>query len=282
MKSWFVGISAVVAAALCSASYGETVNMSLASSPSVGLSRSLTITAKVGSSTSVMTSAGAYKWNVTGDSGGSTFSNNLVNSVPLYTFCIQAFQTTGQSTYNVTGLGGNVPVGGRDAGAIDALAAAQIQGLYNKYGASIDYNKSKSAYSFNGTAYTDDQVAAAFQLAIWEIEYDGGAGGEGFGKTTNYFSSGNLKAVKSGSTADGQAAINLANGWLNNFTPDNSIASLALVSGSRSDQFLGIGGSFGTALAAVATPLPMGALGGLALIAGLGVRRKLAKRNEAK
>lgn len=278
MKMWAVEISAGLVLAVASAGFGETVNMSLVSSPSVGLSQSLTITAKVGTSTAMLSSAGAYKWNVTSDTG-STFSSNIVNHTPLYTFCIQAFQTTG-SSYNVAGLNTATPLGGPDGGAIDALAAAQIQGLVDKYWSALDFGKTKSTnYTFNSVAYTDDQVAAAFQLALWEIEYDGGAGGEKFGATANYFSSGNLKAVRSGTAArqlDGQAAINLANGWLNNFTADVAISSIALVSGTRNDQFFGIPNAFSGA--SVPTPLPMALPGALALIAGLGLHQKLRRR----
>lgn len=285
MKSWVVGFSALMAAAITSASFGETVTMSLLSSPNPGLSGSFTITAKVGTTTTTLSSAGAFKWNVTGDTGGTTFSNNVINHVPLYTFCIQAFQSTGTS-YTVAQLGPNLPQGGTDAGVIDTLAAQQIQGLVNKYWSAIDFTKTNgTAYSFNSVSYTDDQVAAAFQLAVWEIEYDGGTGGETYtvGGSTNFISGGNLKAVKAGTTTqqnNGQAAINLANAWLNNFTSASTISSLALVSGYKQDQLVGIPTPGGGA--STPTPLPGALPGGAALIAGLGFIRKLRKsRKEA-
>ena len=111
------------------------------------------------------------------------------------------------------------------------------------------------------------------------MDHEGGRGGEKFGNSTNYFSSGFLKAVKSGSTGDGQAALTLANGWLNNFVADTALSSLALVSGSRNDQFMGIPNAFGAA--SVATPLPAALPGGVALIVGLGLSRKLRKQRKA-
>jgi hypothetical protein len=273
-------MSALMACAISGASFGETVTMSLLSAPNPGLTSSLTVTAKVGTTTTTVTSAGAFKWNVTGDTG-STFSNNVINQVPLYTFCIQAFQTTGTS-YTVANLNAGNPQGGTDAGVIDALAAAQIQGLVDKYWSALDFTKTNgTAYVFNSIAYTDDQVAAAFQLAVWEIEYDGGTGGETYtvGGSTNFFTGGNLKAVKAGTTTqqnNGQAAINLANGWLNKFTADTTISSLALVSGYKQDQLVGIPNSGGGA--SVPTPLPAALPGGAALIGGLGFYKKLRKR----
>jgi hypothetical protein len=208
----------------------------------------------------------------------------VINGTPLYTFCIQAFQTTG-SSYTVANLGNNAPLGGSDAGAIDALAAQQIQGLVDKYWIALDFAHTNGTnYSFNSVSYTDDQVAAAFQIAVWEIEYDGGTGGETYtvGGSTNFFSGGNLKAVKTGTStqmANGQAAMNLANGWLNHFTADTTISSFALESSTKQDQLVGIPNSGGGS--SVPTPLPASLPGGALLITGLALYRKMRRKTAA-
>ncbi len=283
MKLWAVGFSALMAAAISSASFGESVTMSLQSAPSPGLTGAISVTAKSGSSTTTIGSEGAFKWSVGSDTG-STFQSDVIHGTPLYTFCIQAFQTTGTS-YTVANLGNNAPLGGTDGGAIDALAAQQIQGLVDKYWSSIDFAHTNSTnYSFSSVSYTDDEVAAAFQIAVWEIEYDGGTGGESYtvGGSTNFFSGGNLKAVSSGNgtlQVEGQAAINLANGWLNHFTADTTISSFALESSTKQDQLVGIPNA--TSGGAVPTPLPAALPGAAALIAGLGLARKFRRKSNA-
>ena len=279
MKSWAMGLCALLASVCAGTSFGETVSVSLLSSPNPGLTGSLSVTAIDGASQKVITSQGAFKWSVNSDTG-STFANNVANNIPLYTFCIQAFQTTGTS-YTVGNLGNGAPFGGVDAGVIDALAAAQIQGLVDRYWNAIDFTKTNGTnYTFNSVAYTDDQVAAAFQISVWEIEYDGGNGGEAytFGGSKNFFTGGNLSASKIGNStelANGQAALNLANGWLNHITADNTVSSFALESSYKQDQLVGIVNPSGSASP---TPLPAALPGGLALMAGLGIYRKIRSK----
>jgi hypothetical protein len=185
----------------------------------------------------------------------------------------------------VSNLGNNAPLGGPDAGAIDGLAAEQIQGLVDKYWSAVDFSHTNSTnYSFASVSYTDDEVAAAFQIAVWEIEYDGGTGGEHYvvGGSTNFFSSGNITATAIGNSTDkaeGNAAINLANEWLNHFTADTTISSFALESSTKQDQLVGIPNSGGGS--AVPTPLPAALPGGAALIAGLGLYRKSRRKSRA-
>lgn len=184
------------------------------------------------------------------------------------TYCIQAMQDvyTGSSyTYNIVGLDSTgLPLGGSDAGVLDSVAAHQIQGFSDTY------------FPVAGTAnggFTANETAAAFQLAIWEIEYDGGQGGEAFpqGGSYNYFAQGNFKAA--GNT-EGTAAITLANGWLNNFTTANGVNSFALISSSAQDQLVFQPGG-GTP---PSVPLPAAFPGGVALLGGLFGARKLKRK----
>jgi hypothetical protein len=216
------------------------------------------------------TTVGAFKWTVPGDTG-FTFAVNQT----LYTFCIQQSQTIQSGTgYTVSTLTG-APSGGSDAGAIDAIAAAQIQGLITKYSSALDFTGSNPTnYTFNSVSYTDAQVAAAMQLAVWEVEYDGGLGGEGYGSATNYFTSGNVRA--SGQTSSGTAAITLATGWLNGFTNDSAPMSIALTNQYKQDQLIGIPTPSSGGPAPV--PLPAALPAGLAMMGGMVVIRRLRRK----
>ena len=270
MNTKAVGIS--VFAVICgmmatSAVRASSISAQLTSSVvGPGLPTGLKVTF-VGGSPSTTVQTGQINWKVTssntpGYSTGGTFS----------TYCIQGDQsvTYGQTyTYTVVNLeSSGVPEGGLDAGVLDATAALQIQGLANTY-----FSKAGTAIA----GYDANQTAAAFQLAVWEIEYDGGSGGESFPQTTgyNFFAHGLLEA--SGTNSEGTGAITLADSWLQNFTAATSVTSLALVSTGAQDQliFNPSGGSGGNQSA---VPLPAAFPAGAALLAGLAGVRKLRRK----
>jgi len=269
MKLKATGISAL--AIICgmmaaSAAQASSISVKL-NSPAVspGISSGLKVTFTGGSQSTVNT--GEINWKVTASSTtgynvGDTFS----------TFCIQGEQsvTSGQTyTYNVVSLDSTgIPNGGSDAGVLDSTAALQIQGLVNSY-----FSDAGVAYS----GYDANQTAAAFQLAVWEIEYDGGYGKETFtnGGSTNFLTAGLLEATGTGSEALG--TVTLANYWLNHFTAATSVTSLALVSGGAQDQLIcNISSGGGGNLATV--PRPAAFPAGAALLTGLFGARKLRRK----
>ena len=285
MKSWVLHTAVLAALTLAGTSFGENVSMSLQSGPggtgsdySPGITSFSYITANLGSGNSTTYySAGAFRWHVTSDGSPGTLSSYVNSGAPLYSFCIQSFQNTGGS-YSVGSLT-NAPSGGVDAGYIDAGAAAQIQGLVNSFWSALDFTNSKpDNYTYKTTPYSDDKVAAAFQLAIWEIEYDGGTTpqGESFRQNNgyDYFTHGKLKADGSGAAAD---AISLANAWLNSvdWTPDTAVSSYVLYDSCHQDQLVCVKNTGGGAGQGV--PLPAALPGGLALMLGLGAYRKFRR-----
>ena len=254
--------------AIASAANADSVTLSLpgnindAVNPGVDGGLNLTIQGNVMN--------GAYVGQINWTVAGST-SPMFTAGQSASTYCIQGLQdvfTGGTYTYDIVNLNSpGLPSGGPDAGVLDTTAASQIQGLADTY------------FPVAGTAnggYTANETAAAFQLAIWEIEYDGGQGGEAFPQVANYnyFAQGNLMAT--GGTSEGTDAINLANVWLNNFSPAQGVSSFALVSDGAQDQlvFQPGGGTFQVPSA----PLPAAFPGGVALLGGLFGARKLKRK----
>jgi hypothetical protein len=270
MKIRKVGISAmalVAAVAMASAAEASSVTLSLPGD----INQAVDPGVKGGLNVNFMGSTynGAYvgqiNWTVTSSTDPMFTANQK-----LGTYCIQGLQDvyTGSSyTYNVVGLTSvNLPLGGGDAGVLDSVAASQIQGFADSY------------FAMAGTSvggYTANETSAAFQLAIWEIEYDGGQGGESFPQSAgfNYFSQGNLSAV--GTNGEGIDAIALANTWLNGFSAARNVNSLALVSDGAQDQFVYQPGGGSTP---PTVPLPAAFPGGVALLGGLFGARKLKRK----
>jgi hypothetical protein len=271
MKIKHVGIGAL--AVVCgmmatSAAQAESISAQLATPTlSPGLTSGLYVTFVGGTPTSQV-NTGQINWKVT-----ATDNTDYTVGEKFSTYCIQGEQyvTTGQTyNYSIVGLGSTgQPEGGTDAGVLDSTAAMQIQGLVNSYFA--------DAGVVDGS-YDANQTAAAFQLAIWEIEYDGGSGGETFtsGGSTNFFGSGDglVRATGVGSEASG--AVTLANYWLNHFTKATAVSSLALVSGNAQDQLICNVPSGSGQQSSV--PLPAAFPAGAALLAGMFGARKLRRK----
>ena len=236
---------------------------------SPGLTSGLKVTFVGGTATNTV-NTGRINWKVTasdttGYGVGTKFS----------TYCIQGEQSVTSGipyVYTVVNLeSSGVPEGGLDAGVLDATAALQIQGLANTY------------FADAGTAITGfdaNQTAAAFQLAIWEIEYDGGSGtGKDTytsGGSTNFLTAGLVKASGTGTEATG--AVTLANSWLNHFTAATSVTSLALVSYGAQDQLI-FNPSTTTTTTQTAVPVPAAFPAGVALLTGMFGARKLRRKS---
>jgi hypothetical protein len=210
---------------------------------------------------------GQMNWKVTASDTAGYTAGQAVS-----TYCIQGEQTVtpGQAyAYTIENLGSpTVPYGGTDQAVLDSVAAAQIQGFADTY--------FSLAAHVDGT-YDANETAAAFQLGVWEIEYDGGSGGEAFtsGGSFNFFTHGEVEAT--GTTSDGIGAVTLANLWLNHFTAATSVTSLALANYSNQDQLIyqpgGTGGGGQTSV-----PLPAAFPAGAALLGGLFGARKLKRK----
>jgi hypothetical protein len=205
-----------------------------------------------GSSTFV----GAFNWSVQSDTG-ATFSPGQ----SIYTYCIeqsQDFNIFNSYTFTTNdNLSGN-PLNGPDQGAISALGALQLQSLVTDHWSQ---------------ALSSNTSAAAFQLAVWEIEYDAGGhtgtGTDTLDKTAHtsdyYFGNGRIQAAATGNTT-GADAITLATAWLNELSPATSLSSaLALNNPDYQDHL-------------TAVPLPAALPVGAAMLVSLLAARKLRRR----
>jgi hypothetical protein len=275
MKLWTLATAALFAATIpVSSSIAETITLT-----SVGMTTGVTginvSAANVGSTNQ----AGLFQWTVTspGDVGGSSIGplGTQINTV-----CIQMgqnFSSGSTYTYTVSPIDSGAPIGGVDAGYIDSSAAAQLQALANSYAGYLSLSGTKT---INGASYSAGEIAAAFQLSVWEIEYDGGSGLNSASASApetfpgaNYFSSGNLTASASNGSA-GAKAISLAGYFLNNFTlnpsgADNTYTVFALTNADRQDQFFGV---------AHAVPLPAALPLGGSLLVGLGILGRIRSK----
>lgn len=276
MKLWAVGVALVCAVGASNQSlYAETVT--LAPTGFIGLTSGLTIEFDLPGpgGTKTYTRAGAFAWTVTADSAGAagTFGPKLNSTI--YTYCIQAFQSfSGTTTFEIDNLIG-AATGGSDAGYIDSLAARQIQGLINAHWTE---------------ALTSSVKAAAFQLALWEIEYDGGnaapGGGESYpiGAGKNYFS-GSYKGIVSAysTNSNGASAISTAKAWLDGLTTAASVTNATALgdynNSNKQDQLTLVPGGTGTPGVGLPVPIPAALPGGLALIGGLVAVRKLRRKS---
>jgi hypothetical protein len=176
----------------------------------------------------------------------------------FYGFCIEKTQTVdlyGSYFYTVNpGVVGS-PLGGSDTGAITQEVALKIQGLVDQHWS---------------VALSSNVNAAAFQLALWEIEYDGAY-------TTNYFATGRILASVVPGSADGQAALTQAAQWLDSLHPASAITSVVALNSAALD----IPPNHQDLIVVVPVPLPPAIGTGLAMLGGLFAVRKLRRRAAA-
>ncbi|HUO10263.1 MAG TPA: hypothetical protein VM008_18295 [Phycisphaerae bacterium] len=171
------------------------------------------------------------------------------------TYCIEGVQDVIFGNSETWNLGvvdlSTAPTPGSPMGA---TKASQIGELWNRF-----YDK----------ILTDNEKAAAFQLAIWEIVDDGipTLGGV----TANAFATGNFQA------SGDSVAINQAVTWLNAIgsggTVTNSYTLYALSDANIQDQVFAVPNGGGNPV-----PLPAALPAGLALMSGLGVARFVRRR----
>jgi hypothetical protein len=201
---------------------------------------------------------GAYNWTVVSDTDPNP---TLSPGQSIYTYCIeksQSFNVFNSYTFTTNeNLSGN-PLNGPDQGAITDLGALQLQSLVTNH-----WNQ----------ALSNNISAAAFALAVWEIEYDAGgrtgAGTDALDASAHssdyYFANGRIQATATAGTT-GSDALSLASSWLNQLTPADSLTSvLALNSSTNQDQI-------------TAVPLPAALPIGATLLFGLFSARKLRRR----
>ena len=272
MKMQKLGISvlAIACGAMAtSAARASSVSLKLdspsSSAVNPGVDGGLKVTFTGGSQSMVY--VGQMNWDVTASN-----TPGYAVGQDVGTYCIQGLQSVsagGTYTYTVENLSSpSLPDGGTDQGDLDSVAAKQIQGLADTY---------FSLAAHTDGSYNADETAAAFQLAVWEIEYDGGTGKESFtpGGSYNFFTHGLVEAT--GTNSEGIAAVNLANNWLNHFTAASSVSSLAFANSSSQDQFvyqLGVGGTGQV----TAVPLPAAFPAGVMLLSGLFGARKMKRK----
>jgi hypothetical protein len=291
MKPWALTLAVLLASATSvSSSFGESVT--LTTSGVVTGVDGLNITAKVGYSTYTGDSAGLIKWTLAnpGDVGGTTVSSRAVNN-SIYTFCIQMGQDFSTSrwdnpyTFDVVSINHSNPIGGTDHGYIDPTAAGQMQLLTDRF---LPYVSLSQSQTINGKTYSAGEVAAAFQLSLWEIEYDGGSGQNPTGSSpadtfprtdNNYFNNSGKFTATANAGTDAADAIGLATYFLNNFTSgtsgiDPTYSSFALTNSNSQDQFLGV-------VNANAVPLPAALPLGASLLLGLGIAKKVRSRRHS-
>lgn len=283
MKLWAFGsVLTLAIGAAASSGWADSVTLKSTYSGSffgTTSSDGLTVYNNLGGTiVSPVTTVGAYGWTV--QSGSSTALGPVGSSI--YTYCIQLGQTfSGGSSDNTFALNFDVapsPTGkaATDAGYIDTLAAAQLQALVTNHW----------AYSLTGKVQT-----AAFQLAVWEIEYDGGSietplkgSGENLsGSMDYYFGRTNGKILtatwSSNTSSVSYQAVNLATTWLNELTNVSVgnpaiTTAVALNSPGTMDQTGGIQDQLGIKAVPVPAALPVG----VAMLAGMAVVRKIRRR----
>lgn len=158
-----------------------------------------------------LSQGGPFLWNVNSVTGGTVdWVPNTSNAGQILTFCMQVTQYISSGNFNVNPLT-SAPDSGFVIGQINSTAADALGRLWQ---------------SHISEALVDATKAAAFQLAIWKLEYDLG--------TSTSLSSGYL-------TTNSVAGItDLAESWVSAaLTGNGPIASLyALTKGDGQDQLV--------------------------------------------
>ena len=205
----------------------------------------------VGSGRNVRVSLGSSTFNCFAGQLVHTFSNGNGAAAGLSgnikTFCSDLTQgvTSAGSTYTVTGIQ-NLPGG-------SPMGAAKTQAIYDMY-----------AYAGGQENGADSDMAAAFQLAIWEVIYDYSGNASSLS-----LSSGDLKAKSA-------LGLSLSSSILNKA----SLLFAAIGSNAAQLGLMGFqNGSFQDQIAHVQlVPVPMAAMAGLVGLMGAAyVRRRVSR-----
>jgi hypothetical protein len=182
-------------------------------------SDAVTINMGDGSPANISYNPGKVNWTLNTESG-------ILLPANFITFCLELTQDInpgGQYTYNVTPVASAPTPGSSQTGGINGMGATKANEIALLWGA------------FYGQIGTDGTKAAAFQLAIWKIEYDWGDSNQAnFGK-------GNFQAQNNSSTIGDP--VGLATTWLNDLSnPNNHYTAAqnleALTSTSAQDQIV--------------------------------------------
>jgi hypothetical protein len=168
--------------------------------------------------------------------------------VDFTTFCIELTQdiTWGQQyTYTLTPLANAPTPGSSQTGGANGMGTGKATAISQLWAA------------FYPTIGTNGNLAAAFQLDVWEIEYNGVPTNP---TTSNYFAGGNFQA------SGNDAVITQANTWLNYLAANPNLPQaeglVALTSSGAQDQLTQL------------VPVPSSAtLAGIGFLLLLGYRR---------
>ncbi len=201
---------------------------------------------------------GAINWSFNRADASDAGLDSIISGTTVTTFCIEGTQnvTIGQ-TSNFANIFSDISQAPQDnVGSLYEMGAGKATAI----------NAFWDAYY--GQATLNDVNAAAFQLGIWELLYDG--------STTN-LSSGLFQA-SSTSDSESIAAFSEAETWLSDYStvvPTAHYQLYAFSDPNLQDQLFGVvvppsGGS--------PTPLPAALPAGLGLLGALGIGRKLRTR----
>ena len=229
-QSSLVVVFAVIATAVASAS-ASTVDLSYVS-VSPGLAESVSTDSGVNFKTQ---NAGQFNFAATNKTGTT---NAVIPGATLASWCIELSQdaAVAVNTYTVLGPGFGPFVA-------PYTNTANVSAFFNQ---------------FFSPSFTIDQ-ATAFQLGIWELEFD---------PTPGSLGTGTFQA------AGADAAVTQANAWLAAFNSSSTgpWVVFELHNDTLQDQVFAVqGGGQGNN----PTPLPAGMVGGAALLAGVALSRKL-------
>ncbi len=187
------------------------VALSAAALPAAADPFTVTAWAPAGSGRVHISKSDAPSTNYNGYGGGFIMSPSPTGTGPSFiSWCIDIFQNTPGSTGNYT-----VNLGGTNLSATTRNELGRLATL--------------ALGAATATGPNSGNIAAAFQLAIWEILYD----------TSGSWSlgSGNFQALLPNTNS---SAFNIANGWLNTLSTNHSMTSSytlnTYISGSYQDQ----------------------------------------------
>jgi len=266
----------------------------------VGTPASVKIT---GSVTTATTHAGAFKWtrSSTFNSVTNNYSTGVIGgantNIPalgqdFFTFCIDITQGAANSVFTIVDLE-NGPIGASGGpGVMGAARAGMLRELYGRYFSPNFNNPAANPITPEPTNLlaSTTVASAAFQLAAWEIVYDGltdiGAVVDNTTSTGFVFTP-NLGATSTFATAGATqftnvdpGIISLARDFLNGLNGDGNVSVVyAATSSVNQDQMMLFAPNI-----TIPSPLPPVAWSGLALmgLAAAGkVRGRLLTRNQA-